>query len=418
MRIALPALAAAALATSALVAPDRASAQVDETFETEHGVIQVQTFADGLENPWGLAFMTDGSMLVTERPGQLRWVSAEGEVSEPIEGVPEVDAREQGGLLDVVLHPEFDENRLVYLSYAEEGEGGTGTAVARGTLNEDGTALEDVEVIFQRTPKIESAKHFGSRLVFSEGHLYVTLGEGSDEEFRTQSQDLDSHLGKVVRLNDDGSVPEDNPFVDDENALDEIWSYGHRNPQGMALHPETGIIWINDHGPRGGDMINIPQAGLNYGWPVATYGVEYSGEEIMEGDEWPEGMEEPLHQWTPSPGVSGMDFYYGDQFPEWQGNAFIGALALTKLIRVELDGESVVDEEDLLEDLGLRIRAVKVGGDGALYLLTDETNGEILRVSAAEGTATGTVGDGDAMEDDAGMQGDAEGDEAMPDAAQ
>jgi aldose sugar dehydrogenase len=375
------------LATTTLVASNQARA-VDRTYDTEQARIQVETFADGLSHPWGAAFLPDGSMLVTELGGDMYVVSPKGELSQPVEGMPEVDARDQGGLLDVALDPEFESNRLVYMTYAEPGEDGNGTAVARGMLGEDGApALSEVEVIFRQQPKEDSTKHFGSRLVFApDGTLFVGLGERSEDEFRGQAQDLGSHLGKVVRIHPDGSVPEDNSFVDQDGALPEIWSYGQRNIQGGALHPETGRVWFHEHGPQGGDEINIPEAGANYGWPLVSYGVEYSGEPVNEGKSRAEGIEDPIHYWVPSIAPSGMAFYTGDAFREWQGDLFVGGLAIPKLVRLELDGQEVAGEEDLLADLGLRIRWVGVGpDDGALYLLTDEDDGEILRVTPAEG---------------------------------
>ncbi|HET8725885.1 MAG TPA: PQQ-dependent sugar dehydrogenase [Alphaproteobacteria bacterium] len=377
------------LALAPLVLAASPALAVDEIFDTEAGSIRVETVADGLSHPWGMAFLPDGRLLVTERSGELRVVTAEGDLSEPVAGVPEVDARDQGGLLDVALHPEFDRNRLVYMSYAEPGEGGNSTAVARGVLSEDGSSLSDVEVVFSQQPKVESTKHFGSRMVFDrEGRLFVTLGERSDEEFRDQAQELDSHLGKIIRVNDDGSVPEDNPFVGREDALPEIWSYGHRNIQGAALHPQTGALWIAEHGPRGGDEINIPEAGKNYGWPVVSYGVNYSGSPVGTGERSAPGMEDPIYQWTPVIAASGMLFYTGDAFPEWQGDLFVGGLRATTLVRLELDGREVTHEERLLEDLGLRIRAVDQGPDGAIYVLTDERDGEILRIGPAGGEAS------------------------------
>jgi aldose sugar dehydrogenase len=380
-------LTALALATTALIGLDPARA-VEATYETDQARIQVETFADGLSHPWGAAFLPDGALLVTERAGDLRIVSPEGELSEPVKGVPEVDARDQGGLLDVTLDPDFASNRLVYLTYAEAGEGGNSTAVARGELGMgDAPALGNVEVIFRQQPKLPSTKHFGSRLVFApDGTLFVGLGERSERQFRGQAQVLDSHLGKVVRINPDGSVPQDNPFVDQDGALPEIWSYGHRNIQGGALHPETGRVWFHEHGPRGGDEINIPEAGANYGWPLVSYGVEYSGAPVNEGESQAEGIEDPIHYWTPSIGPSGMAFYTADAFSEWQGDLFVGGLAIPKLVRLELDGDQVTGEEDLLADLGLRIRWVGVGPqDGALYLLTDHDQAEILRITPAEG---------------------------------
>ncbi|GGA54037.1 PQQ-dependent sugar dehydrogenase [Pelagibacterium lentulum] len=371
---------AAVLCSTAFLTPALA---VDQVFETELGAVHVGTFAEGLSHPWGLTFLPDGGMLVTEREGNLRFVSDAGEVGEPIAGIPDVDARRQGGLLDVALDPEFEINRLVYLSYAEPGDGGNSTAVARGTLNDELTELANVEVIFSQQPKVDSQQHFGSRLVFdNDGYLFITTGDRSAAQFRGMAQELDSHIGTIIRINADGSVPDDNPFVGDEAALDEIWSYGHRNPQGMAMHPDTGEIWANEHGPRGGDELNRIEAGVNYGWPIATYGVEYSGQEIMEGESFPEGMREPIAHWTPSPAFSGFLFYTGDEFPYWQGHAFMGALAGTSVVRVELDGDNVVADEFLFTDLGLRIRDVRQGPDGAIYLLTDESNGEILRLSA------------------------------------
>jgi glucose/arabinose dehydrogenase len=372
-------------ATAAMALAASCAQAVDETRQTEQAAIHVETIANGLTHPWGLAFLPDGAMLVTERPGRLRLVTPDGEVSEPISGVPEVDARDQGGLLDVALHPDFDENRLVYMSFAEPGEGGNSTAVARGALNQDRTALSNVEVIFRQQPKLPSTKHFGSRLVFDrEGHLYVTLGERSEARFRGQAQELDSHLGKVVRIHPDGSVPQDNPFVGRQDALPEIWSYGHRNIQAAALHPETGVLWEIEHGPRGGDELNIPQPGENYGWPVVSHGVNYSGTPVGTGEKDAPGMADPIYTWTPVIAPSGMTFYTGEQFPDWRGDLFVGGLASTALVRLELDGQSVTGEERIIDDLGLRIRDVVEGPDGALYLLTDEDNGEVLRIGRAE----------------------------------
>ena len=383
----LASLTMLALTTTALVGTGQARA-VEQTYDTEQARIRVETFADGLSHPWGASFLPDGAMLVTERAGDMYVVSPKGELSEPVEGVPEVDARGQGGLLDVALDPDFESNRLVYMTYAEPGDDGNGTAVARGELTEgDAPALANVEVIFRQQPKERSTRHFGSRLVFApDGTLFVGLGERSDAQFRGQAQDLDSHLGKVVRINPDGSVPEDNPFVDRAGALPEIWSYGHRNIQGGALEPEAGRVWFHEHGPRGGDEINIPEPGKNYGWPLVSYGVEYSGAPVNEGESQAAGIEDPIYYWVPSIGPSGMAFYTAHAFPEWQGDLFVGGLAIPKLVRLELDGEQVTGEEALLDDLSLRIRWVGVGPeDGALYLLTDERNGEILRITPADG---------------------------------
>jgi glucose/arabinose dehydrogenase len=363
---------------------------VDETVETEKAVIHVETFADGLEHPWGIAFLPEGGALVTERPGRLRHVSAEGALSEPLSGVPDVDARGQGGLLDVALDPAFAENRRIYLSFSEPGDGGTNsTAVARGTLADDLSGLADVEVIFSQQPKVASTKHFGSRLVFDgDGDLFVTMGERSDAEFREQAQDLGSHLGKIVRIHPDGDVPEDNPFVRQEGALPEIWSYGHRNIQAAAMHPETGELWEIEHGPRGGDELNIARAGKNYGWPVVSFGVNYSGTPVGSGESDAPGFEDPLYQWTPVIAPSGMAFYGGAAFPEWRGDLLVGGLRETTLVRLSLAGETVTHEERMLQDLGLRIRDVEQGPAGAIFLLTDEDDGEILRLTPADGAAT------------------------------
>lgn len=360
---------------------------LDKTYTTEETEIRVETVASGLRHPWGIAFLPDGNFLVTERPGFLRIVTPEGRVSDAIYGVPEVVAQGQGGLLDVALDPGFAENRLIYLSYAEKGEGReNGTAVARGHLTESmSPQLQDVEVIFRQQPKEDSSLHFGSRLVFDrDGHLFIALGERSKANLRTQAQDLDSHLGKVVRIFPDGSVPQDNPFVNEDGALPEIWSYGHRNQQGAALHPETGILWTNEHGPRGGDELNIPEAGKNYGWPVVSNGVNYNFTPVGSGEKSAPGMEDPVYHWTPSIGVSGMAFYTGDAIHEWKDALFVGGLARPGLYRLTLDGDKVTGEEVLLADLGKRIRDVRQGPDGALYLLTDAPNGELIRITKAE----------------------------------
>lgn len=352
---------------------------VGQESATEHGRVRVVTVARGLEHPWGLAFLPDGRLLVTERAGRLRLVEASGHVSPPLAGVPEVHASGQGGLLDVALDPDFPRSRLVYLSYAEPGRlGSAGTAVARGRLGTAG--LEDVEVIFRQVPKVRSGVHFGSRLVFTpDGHLFVTMGERGR---RDDAQDLDRHMGKVVRLRPDGTVPPDNPFVGRRGARPEIWSYGHRNVQGAALHPETGRLWTAEHGARGGDEVNSPQAGRNYGWPVITYGRDYSGATIGEGTA-KVGMEQPIHYWDPSIAPSGMTFYTGERFPAWRRSLFVGSLKFRLLVRLELDGERVVKEERILQELGERVRDVRQSPDGYLYLLTDENDARILRIEPA-----------------------------------
>jgi len=341
--------------------------------------VTVTAIAEGLEHPWGLAFLPDGRMLVTERPGRLRFVGKDGALSEPIAGVPAVHAKGQGGLLDVILDPEFTQNSVIYLSYAERGEGDeNGTAVARARL--DGNRLADVSVIFRQQPKFASGHHFGSRLVFArDGNLFVTTGERNSQ--RDLAQDLGTHIGKVLRITKDGAPPADNPFIAKKGALPEIWSYGHRNIQGAALYPATGELWTHEHGPRGGDEINVTRPGRNYGWPVITYGREYSGPSIGEGTE-KEGMEQPLHYWVPSIAPSGMVFHSGNAYPAWKGQLFVGALAATQLVRLELDPEGHVRSEERIA-IGKRVRDVREGPDGALYLLTDEDAGRVLRVVPA-----------------------------------
>ncbi len=353
---------------------------VDRTFETETGPIRATTVASGLNHPWGIDFLPGGDIIVTERPGRLRIVSMAGDVSAPILGVPQVDARGQGGLLDVTLHPDFMQNRLVYLTYAEPGSGGTNsTAAARGRLSEDRRSLTDVTVVFRQEPKLPSTKHFGSRVVFGpDGMMWVTMGERSEERFRGQAQDLDSLLGKVVRLHPDGRVPGDNPFVGQAGTRPENWSYGHRNIQGAAIHPQTGKLWTIEHGPRGGDEINIPAAGANHGWPIVSHGVNYSGSSVGTGQKDAPGMADPIVTLTPVIAPGGMTFYQGRVFPKWSGNLLISGLRSQAIVRLRLDGERVVHEERLLEPLRLRIRDVAVGPDGAVYAVTDESDGQIL----------------------------------------
>jgi aldose sugar dehydrogenase len=338
--------------------------------------IRVDTVASGLEHPWGIAFLPDGRILVTERPGRLRIVDRNGTLSEPLAGVPAVFAKGQGGLLDVAIDPRFADNRLVYLSFAEPGEDGTaGTAVARGRLGDGG--LENVQVIYRQTPKVRSNMHFGSRLVFDrEGRLFITQGDRYNQ--RPLVQDLSTTIGKIVRVNADGSIPRDNPFVGRQGARPEIWSYGHRNIQAAALDPQTGQLWTVEHGARGGDELNHPEAGKNYGWPVITYGIDYSGVRIGEGTERA-GMEQPVYYWDPVIAPSGMTFYTGDAFPDWRGSAFVGSLQPRALVRLTIDNGRVTREERYLG--GTRVRDVQQGPDGMLYLITDEDNGQLLRVS-------------------------------------
>lgn len=347
------------------------------TPKSVNGTVRAETIAKGLERPWALAFLPDGRMLVTERPGRVRIVERDGRLSKPLEGVPRVLARGQGGLLDVALDPRFAENRLVYLSYAEPGDGSmAGTAVARGRLSEG--QLEEVQVIYRQQPKVEGGNHFGSRLVFArDGTLFVT--QGDRYAYREQAQDLSSGLGKIVRINPDGSVPKDNPFVGRSGARPEIWSYGHRNVQSAALHPETGQLWTVEHGARGGDELNHPEAGKNYGWPVITYGVDYSGAKIGEGTAKP-GMEQPVYYWDPVIAPSGMAFYIGDVFPDWKGSILIGSLVPGLLVKLTLKDGLVAREERYLGDLRERIRDVQQGPDGFIYLVTDSRDGRVLRV--------------------------------------
>lgn len=344
--------------------------------------VRAEVIASGLEHPWALAQLPNGRWLVTERPGRLRVIYPGGRISPPVQGLPEVLGQRQGGLLDIALSPTFATDRLIYWSYAEPREGGSGTAVARGRLSGDETRVENVEVLFRAQPTYDNAMHFGSRLVFDrQGRLYVTLGERSDLETRPQAQDPASHLGKIVRIDADGGVPADNPLAGQEGALPEIWSLGHRNVQGAALHPGTGELWAVEHGARGGDELNIVRAGRNYGWPVVAYGIEYRGGAIGEGLTQQEGMEQPIYYWDPVIAPGGMAFYQGDLFPEWRGDLFIAGLSSRHLVRLVLDGERVVGEERLLTGLEQRIRDVQVGADGALWVVTDEEDGRLIRVT-------------------------------------
>jgi len=346
-----------------------------ETYESRHYILRVATIAENLAQPWSLAWLPDGRMLVTEKVGRLRIVAPDGTVSPPVAGLPEIGYGGQGGLLDVLVDPRFTENRTIYFSFSEPGDGGRGTAVARAVLDDGG--LHDLKVIFRQVPKTGGGKHFGSRLVMArDGTLFITVGERGQ---RDRAQDPSVNRGQVIRIHTDGRIPDDNPFVGRDGYRPEIWSYGHRNPQGAALHPETGRLWIHEHGARGGDEINIPLAGRNYGWPVIAYGRHYTGGKIGEGFHKP-GMEQPIHYWDPSIAPSGMAFYTGDKFPKWKGNLLVGALKFRLVARLELDGELVRDEERMLQGLGERIRDVRQGPDGYVYLLTDSRNGRILRI--------------------------------------
>ena len=352
-----------------------------ETRSTQEHSFRVVTLTRGLEHPWGLAFLPDGRFLVTERPGRLRIVGADGRLEQrSVSGLPQITEYGQGGLLDVALHPRYSENRLVYFSFAGRGPDGVSTEVGRGKLS--GDRIEGFEVIFRQLPRSESGHHFGSRLVFDRsGFLYITLGDRGE---RTRAQKPNDHAGSVIRLHDDGRVPEDNPFAGKPGWRPEKFTLGHRNMQGAALHPETGVLWTHEHGPQGGDEVNVIRKGANYGWPVITYGREYvTGLSIGEGTHKP-GMVPPIHYWTPSIAPSGMAFYTGDKFPRWRGNLFIGALRDRLLVRLQLDGEHIVKEERMLQGQLGRIRDVRSGPDGYLYLLTDSDDGVLARLEPAE----------------------------------
>lgn len=376
-------LIAAACACTFFGASLQASAA---TYKSEEGTLTVDEVVGGLQHPWAVAFLPEGKgMLVTERTGSLRTVSPDGKLSAPISGVPQVWVQGQGGLLDVELSPDFAKDRMVYLTYAEAAPDGKtgGTAAGRGRLSEDMTRLEGFTRIFQQQPKLSVGNHFGSRIVFDrDGYLFIALGENNN---RPTAQDLDKLQGKIVRLYPDGSIPDDNPFVGQKNVRPEIWSYGHRNQQGAALNPWTGTLWTNEHGPMGGDEINIIERGANYGWPISTFGIDYNGQPIPESKgKIVEGVTNPFHVWAKSPAISGMAFYDSDTFAQWNHNVFVGALAAQVLIRLELKDDKVVHEERLLGELKSRIRDVRQGPDGYLYVLTDEEDGKLLKVGLAQ----------------------------------
>lgn len=352
---------------------------------SEDVAFDVVVLTDGLEHPWAVEPLPDGDLLVTERPGRMRVISADGELGQPIGGLPEVDARGQGGLLDVTLSPTFESDRTIFWSYAEPRDGGNGTAVARGTLSADRQSLGDVRVIFRALPTYDGTLHFGSRLAFGpDGDLFITTGERSDRPMREYAQRLDSHLGKILRIEPDGSVPDDNPFVDRDDAQPEIWSLGHRNVQAATFDPE-GRLWIVEHGPRGGDELNLIEAGVNYGWPEQSYGIEYSGEPIPGAETAPGEFQQPVYYWDPVIAPSGAEWYTGDAFPEWRGNLFVGSLVQTGLVRLMIEDERVAGEEHLLENRGQRVRDVQQGADGELYIVTDEDNGELWRIDPSTG---------------------------------
>jgi glucose/arabinose dehydrogenase len=336
--------------------------------------------AKGLEHPWTVEPLPGGDLLVTERPGRMRIVTSAGEMSQPIAGVPPVDARDQGGLLDAALSPAFDTDRTIYWSYTEPRQGGNGTTVARAVLSEDRRRLEQVRVIFRAMPTYNGDKHFGSRLIFGpDEKLYVTLGERSDTPMRPHAQRLDSHLGKIVRINPDGSVPTDNPFVGQPDALPEIWTLGHRNIQAAAFDRQERL-WVVEHGTRGGDELNLIQKGKNYGWPLVAYGEEYSGLPIRGAVTARTGFESPAYYWDPVIAPSGAEFYTGDAFAPWRGSLFVGGLREKRLVRLTLEKNRVTGEEHLLADRGQRVRDVRQAADGALYVVTDESNGELWKI--------------------------------------
>ena len=362
--------------------PDQKPAFPGQTrapYATAHVSFDVRTVAQGLDNPWGMTFLPDGRILLTERPGRLRILGADGKLSEPITGLPAVDGRGQGGLLDVALDPAFKTNGLIYWTFSEAGDGGNGTAAARGKLT--GGALTDVKVIWRQSPKIESTLHYAAVWPSPRtGTLFITTGERSILPGRMLAQKLDGTLGKVIRVTADGAVPKDNPFAVTAAVKREIWSYGHRNIQSAAINPWTGKLWTVEHGARGGDELNIPQAGKDYGWPTITYGEEYSGKPIGDGITQKAGMEQPVYYWDPVIAPSGMAFYNAALFPKWKGSLFIGGLKDKDLVRLTLKGDKVVGEERLLADQGQRIRDVRVGPDGAVYVLTDGDGGKLLKL--------------------------------------
>jgi glucose/arabinose dehydrogenase len=339
---------------------------------------QLTTVAEGLNYPWCVTFLPDGELLVTERPGQLRRISRDGTVGEPVSGVPEVFFAGQGGLFDVILDPDYEQNQTIYLSYAHGTRQSNATRITRARLN--GNTLENPEVIFTVTPTKSLPQHFGGKMLFlPDGTLLLTTGEGFN--FREQAQNTEALLGKTIRINTDGSIPADNPFATGEGGHPAVWSYGHRNPQGLIIDPETGKVYLHEHGPRGGDEINLITPGKNYGWPAITYGVDYSGAYVSPFSEHA-GMEQPLHYWVPSIAPSGFAIYHGDEFPEWSGSFLVGALVDQEVRRVSLNSDGSSSEEALFSELATRIRDVRIGPDGAVYLVTDANPGKIIRVSA------------------------------------
>jgi glucose/arabinose dehydrogenase len=381
MRSSLLSLLVLGVAPACLAQPNEGPAPRSPTPASTPGVVTVDTVASGLEHPWGVAFLPDGRYLVTERPGRLRIIDAKGALSAPVTGVPAVHAVGQGGLLGVTVAPDFATSRTIYLSFSEREEGGlSGTAVAKGTLN--GGALENVQVIYRQMPKMRGGGHYGSRVVIArDGNLFITQGDRM--MWRDSAQSMSAGLGKVVRIKPDGSIPSDNPFVKTPGARPEIWSLGHRNMQGGALDPATGQLFTVEHGARGGDELNHPQAGKNYGWPVITYGMDYSGAKIGIGAV-KEGMEQPVYFRDPVIAASGLTFYTGDRYPGWKGNLFVGSMTPGALVRLEMKNGAVVKETRYLGELKSRVRDVAQGPDGFLYIVTDHDNGSLLRVKSVK----------------------------------
>lgn len=355
-----------------------ASQAAETTIKTKLHSIRIQTITASLDHPWGLAFLPDNRFLVTERSGRLRIVTADGVLSDPISGLPDIRDEGQGGLLDIALGSDFSESGLVFFTYSEPGPDGSSTALARARLDLTSMSLNEVKVLFSQQPKSAGGRHYGSRIVLArDGSIFITTG---DRGQRDRVQNPKINRGQVIRLKQDGTIPSDNPFVGVPSHRPEVWSLGHRNPQGATLHPTTGELWTVEHGARGGDEINIPRAGRNYGWPVISYGRHYSGQSIGEGTH-KDGMEQPIYYWDPSIAPSGMTFYTGDVFPAWKGNLFVGALRDQVLVRLSVRGEQIVDEERILTELEERIRDVRQGPNGYLYILTDSPNGKLIRLT-------------------------------------
>ncbi|MEJ6396434.1 PQQ-dependent sugar dehydrogenase [Yoonia sp. 208BN28-4] len=385
MTIGASVLALMPMTAAAQVQQGEANASFEPAFENQTRApaldttpVTISTFAEGLANPWGIAPLPDGTWLVTERPGRLRMIAADGSVSDAISGLPEIFAQGQGGLLDVAVSPDFADDRTVFLTYAKPMEDGSITAAAKGVLSDDGTALEQVEDIWLQNRASPTAKHYGSRIIpTDDGMVWITTGEHSSFEERIYAQNIDITYGKIIRINADGSIPDDNPFVGQEGE-DSIWSYGHRNVQGATIDPD-GTLWTIEHGPAGGDELNAPEAGKNYGWPVISYGIRYDGGDIGNGEAVMEGMEQPVYYWDPVIAPGGGDFYDGDYAP-WQDDLFIGSLAPGAVVRLDMEDGRVVGEERLATDVG-RVRDVQNAGDGSLLILIDNPNGAVLRLT-------------------------------------